>query len=297
MATTLLIDSFTEANVGEQTTLQAVAAAAATTITVKSIEGFQVGQAIYVGQLSRDGCEKAVIAALPNETTINLSAGLELPHGRYESVTGVVGSQARIYRAANVDGKAPADDAFALLAVRDLDPDQQTTYYRDPDGSSSYWYRYTYYDPVLDIETSLTESPAIRGDDFGHYASINEIRTEAGFDNAYNLRDSAIDQQRRFAEDELNTSLAAAYTTPFSPVPQIIHDLTVQLAAALLLVQYRKTPENVKLLADVRARIKAYGTRDGTIIDDDGNDLSSGGSVSVTPDDSASRMFTVDMRF
>lgn len=297
MSTTLLIDSFTEGNVREQTTLQADVTAGANSITVKSIEGYQAGQAIYLGMLSRDGCEKAVIAALPNETTINLTAALELPHGRYESVTGVLGSQARIYRAANVDGKAPADGAFTLLATRDLDPDQQTTYYTDSNGSSDYWYRYTYYDPVLVVETSLSDSPAVRGDDFGHYASINEIRTEAGFDTAYNLRDSAIDQQRRFAESELNTSLAAVYTTPFNPVPQLIHDLTVQLAAALLLVQYRKTPENVKLLADVRARIKALGTKDGTITDDDGNDLSSGGSVTGYPDASASRMFTVDMRF
>ncbi|MFM9793304.1 hypothetical protein [Streptomyces turgidiscabies] len=297
MSTTLLIDSFSEENVQERTELKSGAAAGSSSLDVRSIEGYEVGQTIYVGQLSRDGIEKAVIDALPNETTINLSSALELPHGLYEPVTSVVGSKVRVYRAPNVDGSQPADDAYIVLGMRELDPDQTATYYTDPDGSSAYWYRRTFYDPTRNVETDLADSYPVRGDDFKHYASVNEIREAAGFRDAYNLRDSDIDQQRRFAESEINASLAAAYTTPFDPVPSLVHDLTVQLAAALLLVQFRKSTENIKLLADVRARIKAYGEKDGSITDDDGNDLGTGGGVTGYPDSSASRMFTVDQRF
>ncbi|MFB6518581.1 hypothetical protein [Streptomyces sp. NPDC056401] len=298
MSTTLLIDSFSEENVQERTELKSGAAAGSSSLDVRSIEGYEVGQTIYVGQLSRDGIEKAVIAALPNETTITLSLALELSHGLYEPVTSVVGSKVRVYRAPNVDGSQPTGDAYIVLGMRELDPDQTATYYTDPDGSSAYWYRRTFYDPTRNVETDLADSYPVRGDDFKHYASVNEIREAAGFRDAYNLRDSDIDQQRRFAESELNASLAAAYTTPFDPVPSLVHDLTVQLAAALLLVaQYSGAAQYRAQLKDVRDRIKAYGTKDGSITDDDGNDLGTGGGVSGYPDSSASRMFTVDQRF
>lgn len=60
-------------------------------------------------------------------------------------------------------------------------------------------YRYTYYNATSNIETDIEDSVPVRGDDFGHYASLTEIRSEAGFDNAINLSDVTIDQQRRAA--------------------------------------------------------------------------------------------------
>jgi hypothetical protein len=51
---------------------------------------------------------------------------------------------------------------------------------------------HTYCNATSNVETDIQDSVPVRGDDFGHYASLTEIRSEAGFDNAYNLSDVTI---------------------------------------------------------------------------------------------------------
>lgn len=136
MSTTLQIDSFPSNILRERTRLSIPAAPGDTSIVVESFAGYDQGDIIYVGNLGRETCEKAVVASVDAETTITLSG-------------------------------------------------------------------------------------PIRGDDFGHYASITEIRNGAGFGNAVNLADSTIDQQRRAAESEINAALAPVYKTPFDPVPKM----------------------------------------------------------------------------
>lgn len=297
MATTLAIPSFADVNLQERSTLSADVAVAATTINVESTQGFEINQTIFFGTPAREGCESAVVSAVTDATTLTLTSGLTLPHTRFESVVGVIGGSIHIYRAANVDGTVPVDGLFSVLATRTIDPDQQTTYYKDATGSSSYWYKLTYFDPLNNVETALADAVAVRGDDFGHYASLSEIRREAGFESAYNLSDVTVDQQRRAAESEINASLASVYTVPFNPVPEIIHTLTVQLAAGLLLLDAYGTSGIGKAKVDAaRAAIKAYASRNGSIVGNDGLSTASG-SVSYYPDADASRAFDMDMSF
>jgi hypothetical protein len=61
---------------------------------------------------------KAVIESVDDETTINLIEALKLPHTHYEPVTAVLGDLIHIYRAANVNGSVPVDEAFSVLATR-----------------------------------------------------------------------------------------------------------------------------------------------------------------------------------
>jgi phage gp36-like protein len=288
MSTTLNIESFGEINLKERTTLTAGAAVAAQSITVPSIQGFAVGDIIYIGNLSREGCEKAVIASFTGQTTITLVAVLTLAHARFEPVTSVLGDLIHVYRAANVDGTVPADGSFTVLTTRNIDPDQLSTYYTDSSGSSSYWYKFTNYNATSLDETSLGDSVAVRGDDFGHYASLTEIRAEAGFSNNYNLKDTFVDQQRRAAEAEINTSLSNNYTTPFSPVPEIIRTLTIQLAAGLLMqAEYGSSSSKGKdKLADARTTIKNLQSQTSDITDDDGVSLAGAGLSYYPLDDS-----------
>lgn len=298
MSTTLAIESFSETNIRERTVLSAGAAAGDTSLTVDSTQGYESGSIIYVGELSREGCEKAVVDAVSDATTLTLVSALTLPHKRFETVTSVLGNKINIYRAANVDGTVPANASFTVLVAREIDPDQETTYYTDADGDSNYWYRYTYYNPTTEDETSLDDSEARRGDDFGHYASLSEIRKEAGFTNAYNLNDTVIDQQRRAAESEINTALSSRYTTPFNPVPEIIHTLTVQLAAGLLLQNaYRGTDRGKDKLKAARDLIHALQVGDQTITDGDGNAITSGEGISSWPGEDQPRAFHMGDRF
>ena len=298
MPTTLAIESFSENNIRERSKLSEGADIGAQTLTFESAEGFADGDTIYVGELSREGCEKAVIASVNDAMTVTLSQPLSLRHGRYEAVSSVVGDKIHVYRAANVDGTVPTDAAFSVLATREIDPDQLSTYFTDPAGNSNYWYRYTYYNEISLAETDLDDSDARRGDDFGHYASLGEIRKEAGFENAFNLSDTVVDQQRRAAESEINTALASKYSVPFSPVPEIIHTLTVQLAAGLLLQNaYRGTDRGKDKLKAARDLIKALQTGDQTITDENGSAITSGEGISSWPGEEQPRAFEMGVRF
>lgn len=309
MATTLNAESFADINLREHTTLNEGAAAAATTMLVASTDGFAAGQPLFVGTPARDGCEGAIVDSVTDETHLTLTAGLKLPHSKYEPVIGAIGGSIRIYRAsvtfdANLNPIVPSDDDFAVLVTRSIDADQETTYYTDPDGGSNYWYKLTYYDSTNNAETALADAVAVRGSDFGHYASLTEIRREAGLLKAYNLSDTVVDQQRAAAESEINSTLAASYTTPFDPVPADVRTLTIQLAAGFLLFhEYGQGStlgkEKVK---DARDRLKAMASRESTITDASGNSLTSSDSISSYPNSSPEeggppRAFTADMRF
>ncbi|ROS29605.1 hypothetical protein EDF22_1349 [Rathayibacter sp. PhB127] len=139
MATTLKIQSFVESNIRERGELAAAAPAGATSLTVRSTEGFLPGHIIYVGALSREGCERVVIASATDPTVLTLLTPLTLNHSQFEPVTSVVGDLIHIYRAANIDGSVPADDFFTVLATRNIDPDQLSSYYTDAGGSSAFW--------------------------------------------------------------------------------------------------------------------------------------------------------------
>lgn len=269
MPTTLQIPSFASGNLRERTALTADYVSG-TSLPVESTQGFVPGDIIYVGQLSRERCEKAAVDAVTSATTLTLVSALQAPHSRLDAVTSVLGDTIKIYRASNVDGTPPDAGAFTMLATRTIDPDQTTTYYTDSSGSASYWYRFTYYNPSTSEETSLLDSEPVRGDDFGHYCSISEVRSEAGFDGAVNLSDVTIDQQRRAAEAEINSTLRGAYTTPFvKPLPQRIRYLTIKLAASFLKNKaYPGQGLGDSDVKDVRGQLKAL-QNGSDVLDDD----------------------------
>lgn len=284
---TLRAESFADVNILELTVLTADASAGATTITVKSTAGFTVGQPVYIGTRAQDGCELAVVKTVTSGTALELVAALTMPHSKYDPVTGVVGDKLRIYRASNVDGTTPDDASFAVLGVRQIDADQQSTYYTDSTGSSDYWYKLTYYNATTLAETELSASTAVRGDDFGHYASLSEIRSKAGFEGAANLSDQRIDLNRKAAETEINSALSGKYTVPFSPVPEHIHTLTVALGAGLLLrdAYGDSNPKGSTLVKDARTELAGLRTDQGYLTDTaEGANPSAG--ISSIPDDS-----------
>lgn len=297
MGTTLRIDSFNEINVIERTELAAAALEGATELSFRSTQGIIDGQVIYVGHLSREGIEKAVVASVDDETTVTLSAPLKLPHKAYEPVTAVLGDKIHIYRAVNVIDAVPADEAFTVFATREIDPDQMSTYYKDSAGSGGYWYRFTYFNETSMEETPLTALDPVRGQDFPHYASLGDIRQAAGLQNAFNLSDRTVELWRTVAETEIDSALAGAYTVPFNPAPAIVKSLTLELAAALLLVDAYGEGAYGKRLKDARAKISEYRSRTAVVTDENGQPLSTSNSVTGYPDADAPRSFYIGQVF
>lgn len=261
-------------------------------LTLVSTDGFVPGATIYVGHLSREGIEKASVTSVTNETTLTLGSALKLAHEDLEPVAAVLGDRIKIYRAANVDGSAPAAASFSLLATRTIDPDQPSTYYRDADGSSSYWYCYSYFDATSQAETDRSEP--LRGQDFEHYASLTDIRKQAGFENARNLADSRVEEARRQAQSIINSSLSQRFTTPFNPVPEKVRTLTIQLAAALL----RKMSGlgDADGMKGLYAQLEALASGDDSLTGDDGIDLDTSAGVSGYFG-TEERMFGIGQRF
>lgn len=296
MSTTLRTESFKNANLRERTELSADALLGDLSINVTSSQGYEVGETIYVGVLGQDGCERAVVATVDDETTIGLSDPLERAHSRFEPVTGVVGDRIRVYRAINVNDRPPSIEAFTVLANRSIDADQTHTYYTDSTGDAGYWYLFPNWNELTSEETLLDPEDAMRGDDFGHYAYLEEILSKAGLDNAQNLRDYVVDQARRSAEAEINAALASVYTVPFKPVPEAVRRLTINLAAAILLVDAFGMTRYGQQLKDARASLALYVDQSSKVTDDDGNDLISSPGVDYDFGDD-NRMFTTGQVF
>ena len=104
----------------------------------------------------------------------------------------------------------PADDQFTVLVTRDIDPEQPSTYMTDTSGGSEFWYRSTYFNAPANEETAFDGSEPRRGQDWGNYCSLDEIRAEAGFTSSFNMNDSLIFQHRdrRRARSTLHLALS-----------------------------------------------------------------------------------------
>lgn len=276
MSTTLKFQSFAHSNIRERSELLSDVAAGDMQLELRSTEGFVVGDVIYVGEPGREGCERAVVATVDGSTALTLVSALALAHSSLSAVTAVLGDRIRIYRAVNVTDTPPELDVFSVLATRSIDPDQPDTYYTDSAGSSGYWYRHTYFNETTLAETPLDEFWPVRGDDFAHYASLELIRKEAGFQNAFNLSDVDVDMQRRAAESEINSRLGGYLTVPFKPVPEIIKTITIKLAAGFLIANaYQTDPEKEGRVKE--ARLMLMSLQDGTsATGDESNAVASG---------------------
>lgn len=294
MSTTIRIDSFADNNIVERGVLKGAVEVASTKLELVSTDGFEAGQTIYIGTLASEGVEKAVIGAVVDESELTLNSPLKMAHASSSAVTAVLGDRIKIYRAPNVDGSVPDGASFSVLVTRSVDADQPSTYYRDQDGSSSYWYSYAYYNVDTDDETDRSEP--FRGDDFEHYASLGVIRKESGFSSAHNLADSYVDEARRQAQSEINTACANRFTVPFDPVPEQIRTLTIRLAAATLRYNAFGDGASEKALSALRGELKAIASGEVAIVGDDGVDLSSDEGVSGYFGDSP-RMFSVEQKF
>lgn len=77
MAATIQVDSFPQSIIRERSQLSSPAAPGDTTVNVEDSAGFAAGDIIYVGNLGREACEKAVVASVDAETTITLSSALD----------------------------------------------------------------------------------------------------------------------------------------------------------------------------------------------------------------------------
>lgn len=237
MSQPLRATNFGRSNTREIGKLNADASPGATSLTVDNSQGFSVGDYIYLGIPGAETGEAVTVTDAPDSnTTIPVSA-VKLNHSRFDPIHSLFGNKVRFYRAANVNGTAPADELFSLLWEAEIDYDQQETSYTDANGSSDYWYKFTYYNETAAQETNLSSATAVRGGGYGNYCTLEAIRKRAGFQNNRYISYADIDAKRQAAQSVIDATLAGKYVIPFTaPVPTLITECTILLAAGSLLV-------------------------------------------------------------
>lgn len=288
------IENFPQANIAERSILTADALASQAVVNIENASGYSANDFVVVGILGQEHSELKKIQSIAT-LAVTLTANLASKHYRNEPFTKIRGDKARIYRAANVDGTVPADGSFSLLETIDLQADQLYTEYVDPTGGSGYWYKFTFYNSHSTFESPLADSDAVRGGGYGLYASVEDVRVEAGLMNNQWITDQLIYSKLVQAQSEVNASLSiAGYSLPLTSVPELIRNATQLLAAGYILTidygpEHQGTNKDgqikIKMARDILGKIEGGDTQ---LLDSVTNAaLSQSAGVRGYPDDSA----------
>lgn len=245
MAEFLTIDNFNPVSIVETTALAEVVGEDATVLPVVNGSDIPEDSFAIIGTPGTEACEVRPVSTVSGDT-LTLGQGLDRAHARHSLVTIVQADVFKIYRAAATgDGAAPPDEDYVYLNEVELSPDSQQTRFVDATGGVGFWYKVTQFNSLTALETALGDAVAVRGGGSGEYATLAEIRDEAGLDGAYNLPDATISRYRRRAQALVDSSLGRFYVVPFNPVPDAIREVTVLIAAGyLLLKEYGEMDEN-----------------------------------------------------
>lgn len=206
------------------------ASATATTLPVSNTQGFSVNDFIIIGKIGSERAEIRKITEITDATNLKVEL-LKLGKQKGDPVTKIAFDKRRLYRSTAKDG------TYTLLQTKDIEVDNPMgTYFEDLGGSSSYWYKCTYFNSLTGTETSLDDAEAVQGGDVQHYASIYQIKRMAGFEENYAISPVLISDFRDAAENEINSRVVSVYSVPFSSVPPLITHITSLLAAGMLLL-------------------------------------------------------------
>ena len=300
----IIVDNFPAINVLEDSYLTADSAAAQKVVVPANVDGFATTNYCLVGQKGAEASEIAQIDTVVG-TNVTFLANLLNKHYRNDPIVKLRANQIKIYRAANVDGSAPADGSFSVLVTLGIEADQLYTQYTDENGGNGYWYKFTYYNSTSGVETAIADAIAVRGGNYGHYIDVDEVRSEAGLDNNRWITDGKIYDKLVAAEAEVNGSLIlGGFSLPLVSIPENVKQATRLLAAGFLLTM-DYGPEFSGTLKDGERKIKEAreilasiekGTK--PLVDGTGAVVSQSKQVKGYPDDSApDPMFTSQDRF
>lgn len=272
--------------------------AGATSIPVQNSTNFVQNDHVFVGPLGTAQCEEVVLATNPADINHITTPALSFAHNEYEDVVAIKYNKIRIYTAAALStGEIPPVGNFTLKTTLDITANQQYTDYVDPSGNASTWYAWTYYNDLSLVETNFNESErVVLGADAYEYCTIDDIRQQAGLGNNPWITDYDIARARAQAQEEINSKLFTMYNVPFAaPVPAIIQDITIRLAAGRLLIKdygdesTGSSKDGDLLLKDARVDLMDIDEREMVILDADGLSLlavEQAGGVSSWPNNS-----------
>lgn len=305
MITPIRIDNFPVEQIKAKTLIDITGgvAAGATSVQIQNSAGFISGDHVFIGQLGTAQCEEVVLAVAPPDATHLTVPALSFNHGEFEEVVAAKYDKIKIYTAAALStGEVPPATSFTLTTTLSITANQQYTDYVDPAGSSAIWYAWTYLNSTTNAETNFNQNErVVLGADADQYCTIDDIRMQAGLENNPWITDYDIALERSKAQEEIDSTLFSMYDVPFaSPVPYIIQDITIRLAAGRLLIKDYGTDSTGSskdgdlLLKDARVDLQDINEREMVVLDADRQSLlavESAGGVSSWPNNTT-QLFT-----
>lgn len=156
-----------------------------TAIKVRNNEKFAINKKILIGSLGNERTEIGTVTGAVTPGTDLAIASTVFPHEADDPVYVLKYDKIRIYR--STTGVEGAYDYLDIVTV-DVDNAILTTTYDDVNGLSSYYYKFSFYDSVGDIESQLSDPIAATGYPRGTVgALINEFFEEVGDQTQQNM--------------------------------------------------------------------------------------------------------------
>jgi len=228
----ILLAPLEQIALGEKTKFSAEEAAGQTVLSVENTQGFAVNNYIILGQI---GSELAEIVQISSVSTNSITTGVtKFIHKQEEPITKTLFNKRKFYRSTTESG------TYSHLSSEgspvDIQVDQpEGTSFEDSTGTSSSWYKATYYNSTSGLESSIDDAIATKAGDVEAYTSIYKIRSESGFEENDYISTEVIARYRDEAQMQVDGVLAIAYSLPLSTIPKLITHITTLLAAGLLL--------------------------------------------------------------
>jgi phage gp36-like protein len=275
MALTLNLTNFSQNNILEFAKVATDTVAGGAVLPFDNAQNFAGQDFILVGKQGGGVSRVYQITSLAGNN-VTLSENLVFPVERGTQITKLFGNKLKVYSAPYMQGSIPADGDYTLVTggTINIDPDQLITQFTDQNGSDQFWYKYTFYNSITQGETQLRSSSAVRDTSATDYATIGDVRQEAGFNGNYNVTDELIYRKLQAAQAKINGMLSGRYVLPIGqPVSPIIADLTVRLAAGYVMIAEYGTfdgqdkSKGEKLRDDAISELKDYQTGSQVITD------------------------------
>ena len=268
----------------ELTYLSADVSSGISSISVDNAQGFATDDYVIIENIGSETAEIKKIATVVG-TVITLSAPtISFDHKKGAQVQKTHFNERWFYRATSESGPWGVP-----IATRSIEVDRPDgTFYEDTTGTSSHWYKATYYNVATGIETSLDDAVATKAAESEHYTSLFDIRRQSGFEEAYGLRDKMIADYRDEAENEFESAIVTIYAVPLIPKPKIARQIVNFLAAGNLLIKEYGMEADIEISKSGQRMLdRAYELIgkivDGKlkVVDDDGDEIGTKSSATL----------------
>jgi hypothetical protein len=221
--------------VGEITSLSADEAAAQTILSVYNTDGFSAGDYIAIDEIGSEISELRLITSVDaTNRTLSITVATNHLHLKDASITKLRYNQRKFYRSSTETGTYSHLSSEGSPVNIQVDQPEGTEF-EDSSGTSTSWYKATYFNSTEGTESSLDDAVAVKAGDTEHYTSIYKIKVEAGFQNNSYIGSDLVDRYRTEAEAQAEGAVIGLYSLPFSSSPKIFQHIVTLLAAGYLL--------------------------------------------------------------